>query len=98
MQERRQDRRVSTILDASWHAQSGAAACRVTDLSPSGCFVEAVHPPAVNDEASVTLALGDESVRFSGNVRYVEPRMGFGMKFDDVSDGQVAAMEPVLKK
>jgi PilZ domain-containing protein len=92
MTERRQNPRVTTVLEATWHGQSGNAPCRVTDLSARGCFVETVYAPPIGDDTDVTLTIRDARVRFRGQVRYVEARLGFGVALDVQSDEQRDAL------
>ena len=85
MDDRRQEPRVSGVFEASWHAQSGAAFCKLTDLSWHGCFVNVVYPPAVGDDTTIAVMLGGTTVELHGHVRHVWPRIGFGMQVDTTS-------------
>ena len=96
MEERRREARVPSVLDAIWHAQSGASRCRVTDLSWHGCFVQSVALPGYDDETSLTISVGNTDVRIRGRVRYVEPLMGFGFGFSEVTDRQLDALAAVI--
>jgi hypothetical protein len=58
--------------------------------------VEAVNAPAVSHGAIVTMKFGRDRVEFHARVRYVEPRMGFGVAFDVVNFPQATAMALVL--
>src|SRR5689334_1267545 len=96
MTERRTQPRIAKVLDATWHALSGNAPCRVTDISVQGCFVDAVLAPQVNDETDVTVAVGDTLIRLQGRVRYVEPRLGFGLRFNALTEVQRNELRPIL--
>ena len=96
MNERRSDRRVALVLDASWHGLSGSSPCRVTDISRGGCFVQTLSAPSIDDDASIRLTVGDASVGVRGRVRYIEPRIGFAVKFDGLSDEQARAIRAVV--
>jgi hypothetical protein len=96
MTERRSDPRFALILDATWHGLSGGASCRVTDISRSGCFVQSLSSPSIDDDARISVTLGNAAIGFRGRVRYVEPYMGFAIKFDGLSEAQTQAMHAVL--
>ena len=82
MIERRQDPRVAGVFEAKWRAQSGAAHCRLTDLSWHGCFLDVTHPPNVGDDAHITVMIEGTPVELRGQVRHAWPRTGFGMQID----------------
>ena len=96
MTERRREPRVSKVMDATWHALSGAASCRVTDISWQGCFVDARTVATVDDEAILSVTFGEKTIDLRGRVRYAEPRIGFGMCFDALTETQRDAMRPLL--
>ena len=101
MVERRQEPRVAGVFDARWHALSGAAVCRLTDLSWHGCFVDVAHPPAVGDEGTLKVTLGDTLVELRGQVRHVWPRQGFGLAIDPawpVTEPEREAMRALLNQ
>lgn len=101
MNDKRQEPRVAGVFEAKWHAQSKAATCTLADLSWHGCFVNVVHPPAVNEKVDVTVTLGDTRVELQGSVRHVWPRIGFGMQLDATwprTEGERVAMRTLLNE
>ena len=99
MDERRQDYRLAEVFDAKWRAQSGGASCRLTDLSWHGCFVDVAHPPAVGEDADITVTLNGTPVQLHGQVRHVWPRIGFGMQIDSawpMTEPERVAMRTLL--
>jgi hypothetical protein len=96
MTERRSNPRVALVLDATWHGLSGASSCRVTDISLGGCFIQSLSAPAIDDDASIRVTVGDAPVGVRGRVRYIEPNMGFAIKFDGLSDAQARAIRAAL--
>ncbi|HUL71582.1 MAG TPA: PilZ domain-containing protein [Vicinamibacterales bacterium] len=84
--DRRQHQRLGRPFEGSWQGASGANKCRISDLSIGGCFVETLAAPTSGEQTRVTILLGaDHSMTFSGKVVYVEPRMGFAVKFHELS-------------
>lgn len=84
-QERRQHKRVARPFEGSWRGSSGASSCRISDVSLGGCFVQTLATPTAGDETLVTITFGkDLSMTFVGKVAYVEPQMGFAVKFNEL--------------
>lgn len=54
-------------------------------MSLGGCFVQTLATPTAGDETHVTITFGkDVAITFAGKVVYVEPRMGFAVKFNEL--------------
>ena len=86
-QDRRRHKRVSRPFEGSWRGASGASSCRISDVSLGGCFVQTLATPTAGDETQVTITFGkDVSITFAGKVIYVEPTMGFAVKFNELND------------
>jgi hypothetical protein len=80
--ERRQHFRLTRPFDGSWRGASGDSPCRISDISLGGCFVQSVSSPEKGEETTVTIVLNDErTIAMSGTVVYVEPHMGFAVRF-----------------
>jgi hypothetical protein len=86
-QERRQHKRVSRPFEGSWRGASGATSCRISDVSLGGCFVQTLATPTPGDDTHVTITFGkDLSMTFVGKVIYVEPNMGFAVRFNTLDE------------
>ena len=100
--ERRKHPRVTHLFVGQWHASSGAAQVRVGDLSVGGCFVQSLAMPAKDEQTSVTVTVGEREFTFSGRVVYIEPGIGFSMKFgpipSDVAADLTGLLHDVYKK
>jgi hypothetical protein len=95
--DRRKHQRLGRPFDGTWKGSSGANKCRVSDLSIGGCFVETLATPTAGEETHVTITFGAEhSMTFSGAVIYVEPKMGFAVKFHELTGEGSAELERVL--
>jgi PilZ domain len=89
-QERRQYARQPGPFDGSWNATSGQHACRITHLSPSGCFVDSPYAPPPGTPLTVTVLLGDTRFTVPAQVVYLDPEQGFGARF--LSSDQTRAL------
>ncbi|HKV99596.1 MAG TPA: PilZ domain-containing protein [Vicinamibacterales bacterium] len=96
-QERRQHKRVTRPFEGSWRGASGGSSCRISDVSLGGCFVQTLATPSAGDETHVTITFGkDLSMTFVGKVAYVEPKMGFAVKFNELDGDGTEAVQRLL--
>ncbi len=96
MVERREGRRVTKALAASWRAQSTAGICRVTDISAGGCFVDTITTPAVDDQTDLMVTVEGQTLWLRGTVRYIEPRIGFGLEFVGLDEPERGVISSVI--
>lgn len=82
--ERRKHPRVARPLEGSFSGASGAATCRISDISLGGCFIQSLAKPKPGEPISVSVRLGGQAMTFHGVVVYVETSMGFAVQFKDV--------------
>jgi len=79
--ERRQFARQPGPFDGSWNGASGLRDCRITDLSPGGCFVDAPGQPAPGSAIAVAVQFGETRFTLPGEVVYLDRIQGFGVRF-----------------
>ena len=97
-QERRRFQRLGKPFDGNWRGASGGAVCRITDLSLGGCFVHALAMPTPGEETHVTINFGLEmSMIFVGTVMYVEPNIGFAVKFRGLTEEHAEAISRLIE-
>jgi PilZ domain len=87
--ERRRHTRVAGPYDGSWSGVSGLRQCRITDLSPGGCFVDSFTSAEPGTSLTLTLSLDDRQYALPAEVVYVDRVQGFGVRFAP-SEGAVA--------
>jgi len=77
----RQHARQPGPFEGAWAGSPGDGHCRVTALSPSGCFVDSPVSPEPGE--SVTVSVVFEGTRFSlpADVVYRDRVRGFGVRF-----------------
>ncbi|MCM3901821.1 MAG: PilZ domain-containing protein [Pyrinomonadaceae bacterium] len=95
--ERRRAKRISTNLTVSWNTLDFSQDSKITDLSTEGCFVLTANRMSVNKLSRVTqvpkkdaihleLHLShDERLKLDGEVVYEIERLGFGVRFLNVT-------------
>ena len=96
MEERRRYPRLTLPLEGSFLGRSGGSPCRISDISWGGCFVQTVARSSIGQRTIVTVPTAGGTVAVSGTVLYVEPSMGFAVKFDRLSTEQVESLSEIL--
>jgi hypothetical protein len=95
--ERRRVKRISTDLTVRWNTSDLSQDSRIADLSTEGCFILTAERMSVNKLAGITevverkaihvelLLSPDEWVKLDGEVLYEVERLGFGVRFLNVT-------------
>jgi PilZ domain len=77
---------------------AGSISAAVTDISLGGCYVELMETYAMGTRLSALLNAESISIRFTAEVRTSHPGMGMGMKFEEISESDRAALERLIAK
>ncbi len=96
--ERRRHARLTQPLEGRYRAPWGSFPCRISDISWGGCFVDAVNTPPAGQATIVTVRIGDASIDIPGKILHVEQKLGFSVKFDQLTVGHVTALSTLLGK
>lgn len=95
--DRRQAKRISTNLSVRWKTPDFSQDSKITDLSTEGCFILTAEQMSVNklslithvpegDSICVELNLSaDDWLKLNGEVVYKVDRLGFGVRFLNVT-------------
>ena len=93
---RRQHPRIARRLDAVWHGTGAGRDVRVVDISAGGCFVEARAALAMKPGMPIILAIAGCESPLSGEVAYVDPTIGFGVRFGELSPEATRDLQSLL--
>jgi Tfp pilus assembly protein PilZ len=86
----RKNERVIISLEVVIDFSSGKQEVRISDISMSGCFIDTTAPVKKGEIIffNVCMPTG-EWLKISGEVAYILPNSGFGLRFTDLSaEGQ----------
>jgi hypothetical protein len=89
--ERRQFSRLPGPYDGSWNGASGNRDCRITDLSPGGCFIDSFATPEIGASIMVTLTFGASLFTVPARVVYLDRIQGFGVRFEESDHARALA-------
>ena len=86
--ERRSEYRYEVCLDAAWEGTRSNA--RVTDVSEGGCYVDSVCEAYIGEPLTISMLLpNNEWFEVTGEVAHHITRLGFGLKFVNLSNLQL---------
>jgi hypothetical protein len=89
--ERRIGYRYDVCLDAAWEGTRNSA--RVTDISEGGCYVDSVCEAYRGELLTVSILLpNNEWFEVTGEVAHHITRLGFGLKFVNLSNLQLQTL------
>jgi hypothetical protein len=77
---------------------AGSVSAAVTDISMSGCYIELMQTFPVGTKLSSLLNAESISIRFTAEVRTSHPGVGMGVKFEEISESDRAALERLIAK
>jgi len=97
MSDRRKEERSVVCLDAVWGGESGNHTARVTDLSEGGCYVDTLGGTRVGEVLNLKLQMpGGEWFELSGEVAHQSPPLGFGLRFENLTDEQLEKLRSLI--
>jgi hypothetical protein len=89
---RRRHERIKGPFDGSWDGSSGMRTCRITDLSASGCFVDAMAAPEVGSVVNIVIEFDGRKFVIPSVVADIDRVQGFAVRFSDSSQAtEIAA-------
>ena len=98
MDERRSGQRWDVVLDAVWDGTSGNYNARITDLSDGGCYMDSLGDVTLGEPVNLKLQLpSGEWLELSGVVAHHTPPVGFGVRFVDLSEDQLATLRAFIE-
>ncbi len=87
--DRRKANRGTIILEATWEGDAGRHGARVSDMSMGGCYLDTIGQVEVGEILNINVQLPEgEWITLRGTVAHLHPNLGFGIRFDDLSDDQ----------
>ncbi|HEV7859036.1 MAG TPA: PilZ domain-containing protein [Pyrinomonadaceae bacterium] len=92
--ERRSDERVAMSLEANWEGLSGGSyRARVSDISLGGCFIDTSGSVTEGEIITFEIKLPDgQWLPLRGEVAFVQPNIGFSLRFSFLTDEEESAL------
>jgi Tfp pilus assembly protein PilZ len=96
-EDRRNDERVVTNLQATWDGLSGTHEARVEDLSMGGCFINTTRRVDIGEIVVLEMKLpSGEWLQLRGEVTAYQPGIGFGLLFSFLTDEEEYALRQLI--
>jgi len=81
--DRRRYPRLTGPFDGSWNGAAGIRECRITDITHSGCFIDAMGQPEVGAAVVITVVVAGREFGLPGTVVHLDRVQGFGVAFGE---------------
>jgi hypothetical protein len=96
---RRQNERIPVSLEIVSDFSSGKREARISDLSMSGCFIDSIAKVGEGETLHFRLTLSPgQSVRLHGEVTYIYPGIGFGVRFVNLTKEEEILLRQIILK
>ena len=96
-ENRRQFERIPILLEVVLELTSGKRDCRISDLSMGGCFVDTIANVSKGEKIGLQLRLSTgQWLGLSGEVMYVYPTIGFGLRFTGLTNEERIQLQQVI--
>lgn len=96
--DRRKQPRVPAIMNVVWEGANAKYEARTADLTATGCFIDTIGQATVGETINFKLRLPAEDwIELQGEVIYVYPNAGFGIRFTNVSETNQKQLEWLVK-
>ena len=82
---KRQSPRLPVSLECKVEGASGVGTMCISDLSPTGCYVDTRTAVAVGSLVTIRMMVAGQLLTLTGCVAHSHPTIGFGMQFDAFS-------------
>ena len=93
----RQQKRISIPLTIERATASGSREARISDLSLGGCYVDSIASVRLEENFKFTLLLPEgRREEMSGDVIYIHEGIGFGLRFNNLSDDQRMLIQQII--
>jgi hypothetical protein len=93
----RRSERLPLRLEVRLSGLSGHHGARTSDISLGGCYIETIGSVTAGERVQIEFQLPTGAwVSLQGEVVYCHPNLGFGVRFLDVGEQELAALRGIL--
>lgn len=98
MKENRTELRYDISLTARWQGSASHQNVRIGDLSEGGCYVDTILEVTVGEKMLLSIQMyNGEWLELPGVVVHHNPRLGFGVRFNDLDESQRHEIRSLLR-
>jgi PilZ domain len=96
MSEQRKHERTELVAEAVLEFSSGKYEARISEIGPGGCYVDSIASVVEGEPISLTIKFSDNSMPFTGEIAYILPNFGFGIRFTALTEGQTNFLHQIV--
>lgn len=84
------------VAEAQLEFSSGRYDTRISELSLGGCYVDSIASVVEGEPISLTIKAGDNSMPFTGEIAYLLPGFGFGIRFSNMTEEKESFLRTIM--
>jgi hypothetical protein len=96
MSEQRKYERKELVAEAALEFSSGKYDTRISEIGLGGCYVDSIASVVEGEPISLTIRYGDTSMPFTGEIAYLLPGFGFGIRFTDLTEENINFLRRII--
>lgn len=98
MMEKRRTDRATLLLEVKYEGAGVRAQTRISDISETGVFVDAMSPLPVGANLKLTFTLpSGRIIEAEGRVAHSQPRIGMGIEFTSLKPADAKAISEIVQ-
>ncbi|MFN0279030.1 MAG: PilZ domain-containing protein [Pyrinomonadaceae bacterium] len=94
--DKRKYERKELTAEAALEFSSGKYDTRVSEIGLGGCYVDSIASVVEGEAIALTISSSGESQRFTGEIAYVLPNFGFGIRFTELTEENIAFLHKII--
>lgn len=84
------------VAEAALEFSSGKYEARISEIGLGGCYVDSISSVVEGESISLTIRFADRTMPFTGEIAYILPGFGFGIRFTNVTEEQTDFLRHIL--
>ena len=95
--EKREHERKQFFGELLLEFTSGRRKARISDISLGGCYVDSIASVIEGETIRLIITIpSGESIQFAGEVAYVLPGLGFGVRFIGLNEERTSFLDKII--
>ena len=94
--EKRDHPRKEFVVEAVLESSAGRVQSRISDISLGGCYVDSIAMAVKGEHLSLAIMWQGQRRYFTGEVAYVLPGFGFGIRFTELDEEQTEFLRRII--
>ncbi len=96
MSEQRKYERKELVAEAVLEFSSAKYDTRISEIGLGGCYVDSIASVVEGEPISLKIKYGENSMPFTGEIAYLLPGFGFGIRFTDLTEENINFLRRII--